>query len=70
MRRDDILASLCMQLAMVEQALQSSPYIQGSAPSLADFALYGALRPLELVGEPIPARFPQLREWYVRAATV
>ena len=69
MRRDDILAMLCSLLAMVEESLSASPFLFGPAPSLADFALYGALRPIELVGGSLPAQFSRLRTWYSRTAT-
>jgi len=58
------------QLDMLEESLASSPFVLGDAPSLADFALYGSLRPLEIAGEEIPRQFPKLRAWYPRAATV
>lgn len=70
LRRDELLGSLRKQLELVEESLRSTPYILSDTPSLADFALYGALRPLEMVGEAIPAQLPQLRAWYPRIATV
>lgn len=70
MRRDDILAALCTQLALPEEALGGSAWLQGDAPSLADFALYSCLRPLEMAGEEIPPQFPRLREWYARVAVI
>gem|GEM_PF-5450676 len=37
-----------------------------STPSLADFAVYGSLSPLLIIGESIPAEFPRLAACSVR----
>ncbi len=70
MRHDELAANLCAILAMPEEALGATAYLQGEAPSLADFALYGALRPLEIVGVGLPASLPRLHAWWERVATV
>ena len=49
-------------LALVERMLEGHPWLLDE-PSLADFAVYGALAPLSVVGEPIEPRFPNVRRW-------
>ncbi|HYK93222.1 MAG TPA: glutathione S-transferase family protein [Thermoplasmata archaeon] len=49
-------------LALVESMLDGHPWLLDE-PSVADFGVFGALAPLAEVGEPIPARFPNLRRW-------
>ena len=53
---------LRVHLALVERMLVGHAWILDD-PSVADFAIYGALAPLSVVGEPIEPRFPNLRRW-------
>lgn len=39
-------------------------------PSLADFALFGALHPLKLSGNEIPGEFQKLRNWHSRMVSI
>lgn len=56
--------------ALVELALKDHDYLLGDAPSLADFATYGAVCPLAYVGKDIPREFPRMRAWHQRVAKV
>ncbi len=67
-RRPEFLAGLTSVLAFAEDALAEHPFLLGAQPSLADFALYGALRPLEAARIDVPT--PRTRAWYATTATV
>ena len=69
-RQPEFLADMNVHLGFLEASLRGSEYLLGDAPCVADFAVYGALYPLEHVGKDIPAEFPRLRAWYDRVAKV
>ena len=60
------LEDMKKHVAFVEAALARQDYLLGGEPSLADFATYGALFPLEWVKKDIPREFPRTRAWYQR----
>jgi glutathione S-transferase len=70
LRQPEFLAELAGILSLVEDALAEHTFVLCDRPSLADFALYGALRPLELAGVDLPGDLPRLRAWYATAATI
>lgn len=53
-------------LASAEARFGEAPYLFGAAPSLADFALYGALHCLPHTGNEIPKAVPNTRAWFDR----
>jgi len=65
-RKPEFYEGMKEVLALVEKGLDGKPYYGGNAPSLADFALYGAISPLYTVGGQIPAEFQTLRAWWGR----
>ena len=69
-RRDTFRADLSEHyLPRVESMLDGREYVL-TDPSVADFAIFGALSPLALVGEPIPPEFPRTRAWIERIRTI
>lgn len=67
-RKPEFLRDLVDTLAPLEARLAESSYVLGEAPSLADFALYGALNPLPFTGNPLPT--PQVKAWFERVRKV
>lgn len=55
-------------LKATEDRLGESPYLLGREPSVADFALYGALHCLPYSGNEIPRALPKTNEWFARVA--
>lgn len=51
-------------LQNVEARLGEAPYLFGPEPSVADFALYGALHCLPYTGNEIPRELPHVRKWF------
>ena len=68
-RGEEFRGDLDEQLASAESMLENGDWLLGE-PSRSDFALFGALSPLTLVGEPIPERFPRLGRWHRRVAAI
>ncbi|HUI38461.1 MAG TPA: glutathione S-transferase domain-containing protein, partial [Thermoplasmata archaeon] len=68
-RREEFRTDLMEYLAMVEALLQDKPWVLG-APSMADFAIYGALSPYWSVGEHTPSEFAELDGWRTRIAAL
>lgn len=66
LRKPEFLKDLVATLQPAEARLHEAPYLLGEAPSLADFALYGALHPLPYTGNAIPHALPHLRAWFER----
>ena len=62
--------ALVAGLKDVEARFAESPYLFGREPSLADFALYGALHCLPYTGNEIPKALPKTREWFVRVGAI
>lgn len=58
------LKALVSTLGPVEDRLTESPYLLGAQPSLADFALYGALHCIPFTGNELPRETPHVRKWF------
>ncbi len=69
-RRPEFAADLDRQLAALEGRLAGGGWLLGARPSLADFAVYGALFPLEFAGQALPERFAALSRWYRAVAAM
>lgn len=69
-RKPQFLEGLVATLAPVEDRVAESPYLLGARPSLADFALYGALHCLPYTGNAIPAALPKTRAWFERVGAL
>ena len=56
---------------IVDKHLQSSPFLVGSAPTIADFSLSGYLfYPVEESGYDFPVRYPAIDAWLARLRAV
>ena len=66
LQKQNFLKGLLATLAPAEDRLGEAPFLLGDAPSLADFALYGALHPLPYTGNALPKETPNVREWFGR----
>ena len=62
-RRAEFKADLDAHLQLVEDLLAGRDFLLGARPSLADFAVFGALDPLPYSGNAIPDVFPRLIAW-------
>ncbi|HET6405045.1 MAG TPA: glutathione S-transferase family protein [Candidatus Thermoplasmatota archaeon] len=62
--------ALVATLKDVEARLGESPYLLGREPSVADFALYGALHCLPYTGNEIPRALPHVRAWFGAVAAL
>lgn len=69
-RRPEFARDLAGCLAPLEEMLAPRPFLLADAPGLADFAVFGALAPLEYAGHPVPAPFPRLVAWHRRIAGI
>lgn len=58
--------ALVATLKNVEARFGEAKFLLGDAPSVADFALYGALHCLPYSGEEIPKALPNTRAWFER----
>jgi glutathione S-transferase len=63
-RRPALKAEMEDHLQMVEDLLQSHQYLLAERPSLADFAVFGAVNPLAYSGNRISEKFAKLRAWH------
>lgn len=63
----ELTAQLRSALEPYEQMLEAHPYLLGSRPVYADFALYGVLANLTFSGwNPFPIGLPRLQGWFER----
>jgi len=62
--------ALVATLKDAEARFGEAPYLFGPDPSLADFALYGALHCLPYSGNEIPRALPNTRAWFERVAKI
>lgn len=69
-RKAEFEKDLVRVLEPVEARFAESPYLLGDAPSLADFALYGAIHPLPYTRNAIPAELPKTRAWFERTGAL
>jgi glutathione S-transferase len=63
-RRPAFKAEMAAHLQIVEDMLKEHPYLLGDVPSLADFAVYGAVNPIPYSGNPFPEEFPKIGAWF------
>jgi glutathione S-transferase len=68
LRKQEFLKGVVGTLAPAEDRLKESTFLLSEAPSLADFALYGAVHPLPFTGNAIPTALPNVRAWFERVA--
>ena len=66
LRRPEFVKGLVATLRPAEERLAESPFLLGAKPSLADFALYGAVHPLPFTGNAIPKELPHVQAWFER----
>ena len=66
LRRNELLAGVIEICKLSQDMLGAQDFLLGPHPSLADFALFGALHPLKVSGNRIPAQFALLRDWHDR----
>lgn len=69
LRKPEFLKALVRTLTPAEERLHEAPHLLGESPSLADFALYGALWPLPYTGNNIPRELPHLRTWFEKVGS-
>lgn len=69
-RKPQFLEALVETLRPLEDRVAESPFVLGRAPSLADFALYGALHCLPYTGNDVPRALPATRAWFDRVAAI
>ncbi len=67
-RRGEFKADLDVHLQLLEDMLAGREFLLGGPPSLADFAVYGALFPLTYSGNEVPGQFERLRAWQERVS--
>ncbi len=67
-RRGEFKADLDAHLQMVDDMLAGREFLLGGLPSLADFAVYGAMFPLTYSGNEVPVQFERLRAWQERVS--
>jgi len=65
-RQQEFLGGVREMCGLANDLLDGKPFLLSSMPSLADFALYGALHPLKYCGKRIPSGFSRLRAWHAR----
>lgn len=69
-RKAEFLKGMVGTLRAADDRLAESPYLLGREPSLADFALYGAVHPLPYTGNKFPKELAHVEAWFERVATV
>jgi glutathione S-transferase len=65
-RRPELFGYVAEVCGLSQDLLGNQDFLLGPSPSLADFALYGALHPLKVSGNTIPKQFASLRRWHKR----
>jgi glutathione S-transferase len=65
-RKMEFLAGVKEVCGLSQDLLGGKNFLINQNPSLADFALYGALHPLKLSGNEIPRELSNLRDWHSR----
>jgi len=69
-RKREFLAGVDEVCGLAEDLLGEKNFLINENPSLADFALFGAVHPLKLSGNKIPRTFHKLRSWHSRMASI
>lgn len=67
-QKPKFVQGLVAGLRDTDARLGESPFLLGAQPSVADFALYGALHCLAYTGNEIPRELPHVRKWYATVA--
>lgn len=63
-RRPELKTQMERHLQILEEMLTQHRFLLDDKPSLADFAVLGAISPLRYSGNNIPERFEKLTAWY------
>jgi glutathione S-transferase len=63
-RRAGFKADMDAHLQIVEDLLSEHRYLLDEKPSLADFAVFGAVNPLPYSGNKFPEEFVKLHAWF------
>jgi len=63
-RRPGFKADMEAHFQIIEDMLKEHRFLAAEKPSLADFAVFGAVNPLRYSGNQFPEKFPKLRAWY------
>ena len=63
-RRPEFRADMESHFQIIEDMLKDHRFLVAEKPSLADFAVFGAVNPLIYSGNQFPDKFPRLRSWY------
>jgi len=63
-RRPEFKADMEAHFQIIEDMLKEHRFLVSDKPSLADFAVFGAVNPLVYSGNRFPERFTKLSAWY------
>lgn len=63
-RRPGFKADMQAHLEILEDMLRDHRFLLSEKPSLADFAVFGAVHPIRYSGNHFPERFVRLSTWY------
>ena len=63
-RRRAFMADVDVHFKILDDMLQRHEFLLTEAPSLADFAVFGAIYPLVYSGNQVHGEFKRLRAWY------
>lgn len=69
-RRPALKGDMESHFQTLEDLLSNHGFLLGDKPSLADFAVFGAVSPLIYSGNQFPHKFPRLRAWYESVNTM
>jgi glutathione S-transferase len=63
-RRPEFKAEMEAHFQILEDMLKAHRFVVSDSPSLADFAVFGAVNPLVYSGNRFPEKFAKLSAWY------
>lgn len=63
-RRPAFKSDMEAHFQIIDDMLRNRKFLLTDAPSLADFAVFGAIYPLRYSGNEIPQKFKHLQTWY------
>ena len=63
-KRPEFKADMEAHFQIIEDMLKDHRFLVADTPSLADFAVFGAVNPLVYSGNKFPEKFAKLRAWY------
>lgn len=69
-QKPKFLKALVSTLRPLDDRLGESTFVLGEKPSLADFALYGAIHPLPYTKNDIPAELRHVRRWFAAVGAI